>query len=247
MSLLNGNKFGAHQARTKIADEQGFSLILHEKNISIANGFAPRLVHGDNILIIREADREKYRGIGIIDEGNIVCDAVITDCLYFPLVPPSADCYSVVIWNRVRVLAAAIHSGRTGTMRNIIGKAFGQMQTEFVCYPADCEAFIFPGICKECYLLEYIPPEITAEYMAYTDEALRGLVSLDMKSIIVHQLREAGIRKISFPEGEDACTCHSQVPGGNEEPLFFSNYRYGKKTLGCDRPGNNALFLEIVR
>ncbi|HLM83819.1 MAG TPA: laccase domain-containing protein [Candidatus Bathyarchaeia archaeon] len=215
----------------------GFSLYSVRKSIIIPHGFAPRLGHSDKILIILDEISEKFDGIGIDQHGELVCDSVITNAINFPIILPNRDCYPVVLYDSNKKMMAVVHSGRKGTLLNIVGKTLTAMQS-LECNKEDIRSYIFPGICGECYELKYLPPDFPEEFREIATKARNGHILLDLKKIIVHQLLAGGIRHISFPEGEDECTCCTREP--DDEPKYFSYFAYNNFKPGHSW-GNNAL------
>ena len=78
-------------------------------------------------------------------------DALITDLSGVAIGVRTADCIPVLLYDPVKKIAAAIHSGWRGTVSKIIGKTVIKMQSAYASQPSDILAFIGPGICVDCF------------------------------------------------------------------------------------------------
>ncbi|HUI08601.1 MAG TPA: polyphenol oxidase family protein [Verrucomicrobiae bacterium] len=107
-------------------------------------------------------------------------DALATREPGLPLVVRCADCAAVYIVDRQTPAIALVHSGKKGTLGNIVGNAVQRMQLEFGSRPRNCLAFISPAI-GPCHY------------------------EMDLWSGIERQLHEAGLREIHNPRVCTAC------------------------------------------
>ncbi len=97
----------------------------------------PQQVHSDKIMI---ADKP-----GFYPET----DGLITALPDLYLIVSTADCYSVLIYDHVKKIIAAVHSGWRGTQKKIVTKAIEMMEKEFGCIAEDLSVFIGPGISRD--------------------------------------------------------------------------------------------------
>lgn len=219
--------------------------LMDKRKTSLSLGFSPGLEHGDKIIVVRNKEKNEFDGIGITHRfEKIRGDAVVSDALGFPLLFPSADCFSLALFDGHRAVFALIHSGRTGTLRNITGKTVQAMCREFHCKPADITAHLFPGICRKCYRLDRLKniPEECEHAVSPTEN---GKVFLDLRKIIIRQLLNAGIDTVKGVQyGNEECTCCTQ--NGNRGPKYFSHYGFEKNIFGHKIPGRNALVVEMI-
>jgi len=107
-------------------------------------------------------------------------DALATRAFGLPLVIRCADCAAVFIVDQNTPAIALVHSGKKGTLGNIVASTIFRMQTEFDTHPRDCLAFISPSI-GPCHY------------------------EMDIWSGIEGQLREAGVRDVHNPRLCTAC------------------------------------------
>jgi polyphenol oxidase len=152
------------------------------------------------------------------------CDALMTDVPRQPLMVMVADCTPVLLCDPVRRAVAAVHAGRAGALKNIVGKTVSAMQKAYGTAPGDLLAVLGPSIHACCY---EIGPEIAREVAdAGYGDALqtRGAhVYLDVNRILAAQLQSAGL-----PDGhiENAAPCTAC-----QNHRFFS-YRADGGTTG---------------
>jgi hypothetical protein len=92
-------------------------------------------IHGNGIAIVTEA-ASRIPGV----------DALATRTTNLPLLIRCADCAAVYLVDRATPAIALIHSGKAGTLANIVRNTIAAMKTEFDTQPEDCMAFISPSI-----------------------------------------------------------------------------------------------------
>ena len=79
------------------------------------------------------------------------CDALVTSRPGLWLAVSVADCVPVLIVDRTRRVAAAVHSGWKGSVRRIAERCVGAMQERHSCRPGDLEAYVGPAAGACCY------------------------------------------------------------------------------------------------
>jgi polyphenol oxidase len=91
--------------------------------------------------------------ISVVTEGNSCgnSDAMITSEKNLGLAVSTADCIPLFIYDPVKKIIAAVHSGWRSTALEISAKTIKKMSDEFNCKPADLFAYIGPSICAKCY------------------------------------------------------------------------------------------------
>ncbi len=165
-------------------------------------------VHGDNIEVANSAL--------IFPET----DGLLTRSKKLLLLISVADCVPVLLFNRKLEIAAAVHSGWKGTVKNIAGKAIDLMSNELNSSPEDVVAFIGPsaGVC--CYEVgEDVAKYFSPKFLQPTFTA--GKSKLDLKSAIASQLIEKGIPKGNIELSEYCSICN---------PNFHSFRREGESS-----------------
>lgn len=116
-------------------------------------------------------------------------DAMITDISGKVLIVQVADCQSVLLYDPVRNVAANVHSGWRGSIRNIIGRTVGVMKHSFDCLPEDVIAGVGPSLGPCCAEFINYTSEIPEALWKYKDDADH----FDFWSLSRDQLSEAGV------------------------------------------------------
>lgn len=109
----------------------------------------PRQTHSDKVLLVNE---EFLQLPPEAQESTLYgVDAVVTDLRGTCIGVSTADCIPVLLYEKERMVAAAIHAGWRGTVAGIAGKCIAQMQEWLGCSPADIKAVIAPGISIDAF------------------------------------------------------------------------------------------------
>ena len=126
--------------------------------------------HGCEAAVVEAPAATRVRGV----------DALVTRTRNLPLVIRCADCAAVFVVDHYTPAIALIHSGKKGTLGNVVGKTLLRMQMEFDTHPRDYLAFISPSI-GPCHY------------------------EFDIWSGIEQQFRDAGVTDIYNPRVCTAC------------------------------------------
>jgi len=137
----------------------------------------------------------KDAGAGFTQPQIPVADALITNLPELYLLVRTADCTPVLFYDESQKVVSAIHSGREGTRKNIVGKAISIAITEYQCQAANIKAYIGAGISMPYY---EVSEAIWHDFIAA--QSLLGIqVSeppyrhLDIQATILAQLLHAGL------------------------------------------------------
>jgi polyphenol oxidase len=102
------------------------------------------------MLTFASAEQTHENGVAVVFDATgarvPTVDALATSTRNLPLVIRCADCAAVFIVDGRRPAIALVHSGKRGTLANIVGNTLATMQQRFGTNPADCLAFISPSI-----------------------------------------------------------------------------------------------------
>ncbi len=130
------------------------------------------------------AEQTHSHGVAVIFETTgarvPMVDALATSVKGLPLVIRCADCAAVFIVDRRTPAIALVHSGRKGTIANIVGNTVATMRQRFGTDPADCISLISPSI-GPCHY------------------------EMDIWSSVEQQLRQAGVSDVHNPHVCTAC------------------------------------------
>ena len=182
---------------------EGHSLVVSEQE------------HTDNIFIVREDPK------GILKVSNN--DAVITNQKNVHLLTYTADCLPILIYDPVKKVIAAIHSGWKGVMNQIAIKTIFNMENEFGSDRKDVVVYIGPSIGSCCYAAK--TPERFEKFKKYKNggEEKDGMYYINLWGAIEEDLLEFGIKKENIEISEICTMCNSDK--------FASHYFEGDKRI----------------
>lgn len=130
------------------------------------------------------AEQTHGHGVGVVFEATgervPMVDALVTATKGLPLVIRCADCAAVFIVDQHTPAIGLVHSGKKGTLTNVVGNTLTVMRQRFGTAPGDCLSVISPSI-GPCHY------------------------EMDIWSDIEAQLRDAGVRDIHNPRICTAC------------------------------------------
>ncbi len=166
-------------------------------------------VHGRNILRI-----EQYPAGIKASEGE--ADGMITALPGLCLVIRTADCVPVFLYDPVKRILGAVHSGWKGSMLDITGRCVGIMREGYGSDPGNIFAFILPSIGPESY-------EVNSDVARYfPDDTLEinGRLHVDLWGSIEKSCAGLGLR----PEN----IYNAKICNRKNTDEFFS-YRFGDR------------------
>lgn len=167
-------------------------------------------VHGNRVLLATEADAG--RGVAGKTDSLGEADGLITNVAGLPLCVSIADCVPVLLYCPEPRAVGVLHSGRAGTLLNIVGEGVRSMRDVYGCSPKTMHAAMGPCISGAHYEVS----EALAQEFRDAGYPAHGRY-LDLAEVIALQLRVCGLppEHIAMPL---ACTY--------KDPRFFS-YRRG--------------------
>ena len=154
-----------------------------------------------------------------------IADAVITNSRDVMIGVHAADCVPILLYDRARYVAGAVHAGWRGTAAEILKKTIQMMVDMFCSSPADILIAIGPCIRWCCYTVGYevhsAIREVTGEGDYYRE---RGEVyCLDLSSVNRCQALAMGITERHIRISGECTCCH---------PERFYSYRYARGSSG---------------
>lgn len=181
-----------------------------------------RQVHSDRVELVTEADALP----DLYAPTPFEADGLITNVPGVALAVFYADCIPVLLYDPVLKVVAALHSGWRGTARGIVGNAVTRMQEHFACAPAQMLAAIGPGICEQCFETHEDVPLAMRELYGQDAEAFitplpTKKFQVDLKGMIAHTLRKAGLLPQHIDDLSLCTACHPE--------LYWSHRRLGEK------------------
>lgn len=169
------------------------------------NTGADRLVHmnqqhGKKVISIKEDDAAG-------PDRTCDADALITDIPSVAIMVKQADCQGIILFDPVKSVAAVVHSGWKGSVKNIIGETVKRMETDFSSNPENISAAIGPSLgpcCAEFRTYKEILPERFQDFMADT-------FHFDFWAISEMQLADAGLKKNNIEKAGICTKCNRDV------------------------------------
>ena len=173
----------------KIA-EQNKAEIIEYLHIQPENFIHPSQTHTDNIEIA-EVGKTLYPDT----DALILTNKIQGIYLNF------ADCTPVILYDRVKNIAAIAHAGWRGTAKSIAPKTVKKMCTEFGSIPENISAAIGPAISVCCYdvgmeVFEALRQTVSDFTGLFQERG--GKIYVDLKSINARQLEEIGVKNIDI-------------------------------------------------
>lgn len=137
-------------------------------------------IHSDLVYI---HDGEMHDGDAIITNEKQVGIGIFT-----------ADCVPVIIYDKKKKVAAAVHSGWRGTIQNIVIKAVEKMIKEYNISIEDLIVYIGPHNMQCCY---EVSEELTFQFKSLelykSSDIIKGR-NLSLQNCIIEQLNSLGVR-----------------------------------------------------
>lgn len=171
-----------------------------------------RQVHGAGVVVLKAGEAP-----GPDSGAPLTGDAIVTDIRGTGLVIQTADCQAVMLCDPEKQVAANVHSGWRGSIRNIIGETVMAMTSRFGCNPADIRAGIGPSLGPCCGEFIHYREEIPPAFWRYKGENRH----FDFWAASRDQLSEAGVPEENIHSSRMCTRCRTD--------LFFS-YRAERST-----------------
>ena len=190
-------------------------------------------VHGDTVRAITTADVKS----DLYGKLHYEADGMMTAIPGVALVVFSADCIPVLLYDPVRRVIAALHSGWRGTAAGIVTRAVERMEEVYGCRPENILAAIGPGIGPCCFEThEDVPNAMMAAVASPALPFIKikeiGKFSVDLKGINAKRLELAGLEPDHIAVCGDCTACM--------EDKYWSHRRQGAER------GSMAAVIELT-
>lgn len=198
---------------------QNYKIMSDDLGFEFKNTVLAKQTHTDNIRIVKECDKGK----GLTAESDIEdTDGLVTDLKNVPLVVFSADCTPILLYDDKKKVAAAVHSGWRGTVKQIGKKAVEIMKREFGCNPDNIVAAIGSHIRQCCFEVDFETASNFDDKYIIFDEKI-GKPRVDLLGVNIEMLKDSGIsdKNISYSDECTKCGCDK-----------FYSYRADKERTG---------------
>ncbi len=182
------------------------------KKIQTSHIILAEQIHGNSVQILGKEDA----GAGISKIPIPQVDALITNEKNIFLAIKTADCVPILIYDPIREVIAATHSGREGTRKNIVKETLIILLNDFKSNPKNLIVKLGPSICEKCYEID----RITFDRFVKTTGIEQEFPFLNIKKVLLHQLKTERVSQQNI-ENIDICTF--------EDEHYFSFRRNGTK------------------
>lgn len=243
---INGLKFpglaygisGASRDNLSCTHAAGREDLVVARRVDFANdlGINPEKVVQMNIKqsdTIAVVTSENAHSITNNDDSLILpeTDAMITNEPGVALWLVTADCLSIILFDRVKKVLALVHVGRKGAALDLPAKVVSKMAEEFDCRPTDIVAGIGPAIGPECYIYKELPIEHqTPFWEQYIEKTEKGY-GINFVGYSVDSLKALGVKVFESKH----CVSHQEG--------FFS---HNKSSLSVDPKLPQKRFATLV-
>lgn len=165
--------------------------------------------------------------ITIFDKTIQEGDAIVTDEANTALGVFTADCVPVLVYDNVKKVCAAVHSGWKGTYNRITEKTIRFMKDRFGCESNNMSVFIGPHIGACCYEVGQELIELFIKDTLYKDYEIIVGRKLNLEMCIKAQCHNEGIYMGNIHTTELCTHC-----AGHSGKAEFHSYRKQKEKSG---------------
>lgn len=164
---------------------------LQKYGVSLYDGILMNTVdHSDRWLAVDANDRG--RGIANIEQAPRV-DALITTTKNLPLFLLTADCYSVLLYDKSEEIMALIHLGWRGVDKYLVQKVIKQMVGMAGIKARDILVKLGPGAKPESYVVESPSQLSSPNWQPYLKRATGNNYQVDLPGFITRQCQDEGV------------------------------------------------------
>lgn len=136
--------------------------------------------------IVLQYDGKVHKGDAIISNKKNIALGIFT-----------ADCVPVLLYDKVKGVYGAVHSGWKGTLLGISAKAVNDMKSKFKSLPQDITAIIGPHNMACCYEFGINEADEFKKLPLYKNEEIYVDNKLNLLKCIEIQLRNVGVNEIT--------------------------------------------------
>jgi YfiH family protein len=204
-------KFGDKNLTVSKIQNQDYIEIDGEK-IKTCDIILPEQTHSKDVYIADEKDK----GAGVCKDAIPSVDALITDKKKVFVAVKTADCVPIIIYDELREVVAAVHSGREGTRKNIVGETLKILMQNYKCKPENIIIKLGAGICGKC---QEVGQDVFNEFTEST-KIPQQFPFIDNYIVILQNIIDTGVLEENI-EVSEICTL--------EDEQYYSFRRDGTK------------------
>ncbi len=202
-------------ARTQFVAQELYGMKMN-KTLLITEPFTvmQKLMHLDQLVFAHQVHGTDGIAINTMQQAqefapfSIDSDYIITNVPNVGLVVATADCLSIVLFDRVHHAAGIVHAGWRGTVQGVAIEAVKRMQEVYGTKAEDLMVFFGPSAKACCYEVGQEVLE-ALESFACNDQVLHHEESGIMFDVPLFNkllLEEMGVKKEAFHLSYNACT-----------------------------------------
>ncbi len=154
---------------------------------------------------------------------KIDADACITDKKAIAVGIKTADCLPILMYDEMKSIVAAVHSGWKGTVKRIVSKTVFFMIKKLNSNPSNIKVFIGPSICGRCYYVRSDVFEILVKEFGSELDFVKqkDFYFIDLKRINIKMLLNLGIKAENIYTFDDCTSCRNDI---------YQSFRKAKNT-----------------
>ena len=150
-------------------------------------------VHGDRVVTV----------VGPVSGAVEKADGLVTTTPRLALAVVTADCVPILLADARAAVVAAVHAGRVGAQKGIVGRAIEAMVGEGARIE-DVSVLLGPAVSGVNYEVpDAMADEVEASVPGSRTTTVRGTAGLDLRAGITRQLEQLGITSIAV---DSRCT-----------------------------------------
>ena len=190
--------------------QQNWSKLARSFDIPLERFLVLNQVHGDGILVAEAGEADA------LFRTELNYDAIVTNRPGLAICIKTADCVPVMIADREKKVAAAVHAGWKGTALAISAKVIRLMRKRYASRPQDILAAIGPSIGLCCYEVDHVTAEAFRaqkdnESFLFANTAKSGKWMVDLPEANRRQILDCGVPAVNI-ESSGYCTmCNSDI------------------------------------
>lgn len=217
MLIHNSPLFNVYfgDARTQFIPRELYGMKMN-KTLLITEPFdaMQKIMHLDQLLFVHQV--HGIDGVAITSHEqaqelapfSVDSDYLVTNVTGIGLAIATADCLSIVLFDKVHHAIGVVHAGWRGTVKGVSVEALKRMQAMFGTRPEDIMVFFGPSAKACCYkvgqeVLEALESFSCNEQVLHHEE---GGILFDVPLLNRILLEEAGVKKAAFHVSYNACT-----------------------------------------
>ncbi len=177
-----------------------------ERGLDLSRAVFLQQTHSDHILVVGKENAG--RGVSSHEDALSDADALVTDVPGITLCVQVADCAPILLFDPVRRVIAAVHSGWRGTLQNIVGKTVLKMADTFGSEAKDIQVWIGPAIEGSCFVVDdrIADPVKANGFLGLSDDETHWDISVACRGQLVRE----GVREENIDMSGECTVCNKE-------------------------------------